>query len=718
MRRRIRATGWGLLAGVVVVTAVVVIVGAFRARGDAAFDRWVGWATIAAVPVAVILGLLALRGKVAGAAAGPPDMQMTEGELAARVLAEAQDARARLIGTDVPGDDAASVAFVRREGFREVGGTRGDLASVLEYYQSLSPQRLVVLGQAGCGKTVLALELQVRLLEAREADPGAGVAVLVSAASYDSRQAWKDWLAAHLAQRYSVTTEMMRQLIRDSRILPLVDGLDEMDDPADPPERAQALIDELNAAMRGTERAPVLVTCRDREYQSLLRKLDRAAHIEMLPLTGEEAASYLREQFRTGEELARWKDVLDGLDGDGLDGDGDGLLATQLGTPWRLTLALAAFRDHGDPRTLLRPSDTAEHQHAHAVDTRLLDSYVSSAVRLHAAGRYREHEVRSWLSALADGLAWQARHGRSGTDIRLDEWWAADGHLAIRLSHIVLACLPALPWLIVSAVTGKAWFLIPAGSVLLLSVITAGGTASAKRLGLKNAITRRGMRAFRNNVFVGYAHWLAPGVFIGILFWLATGLRGGERLLLLDGVGIGSAMAVLVGVPAGINRGLMEAFADSAPHAVQPREVIRADARFRIAVAVTVGILIGLPAGLIISLLNGGSIALGVGLGAAAGLTAGATAALAGAPNWDPLSDSGTVVLEVAAGGASAWTRYYVSVLAGSLRRRGPLRFAEFLDWGQRAGLLRVLGVAYQFRHRQLQDLLTTSSLVSTHADV
>jgi hypothetical protein len=708
VRRRIRATGWGLLAGVLVVAAVVVMVGAFRARGDAAFNRWVGWATIAALAVAVISGVLALWGKVAGAAAEPPDMRITEGELAARVLAEAQDARSRLIGTDVPGDDAASVAFVRRAGFREVGGgTRGDLASVLEYYQSLSPQRLVVLGQAGCGKTVLALELQVRLLKAGERDPGVGVAVLVSAASYDNRQAWKDWLAAHLAQRYGVTTEMMRRLIRDSRILPLVDGLDEMDDPADPPERAQALIDELNTAMRGTERAPVLVTCRDREYQSLLRKLDRAAQVEMLPLTGEEAASYLREQFRTGDELDRWKDVLDGLDG--LEGDAGGLLAAQLGTPWRLTLALAAFRDHGDPRTLLRPADTAEHQHAHAVDTRLLDSYVSSAVRLHAAGRYREEEVRSWLSALADGLAWQARRGRSGTDIRLEEWWVADGHLAIRLSHIALASLPALPWLIVSAVTGNAWFLLPAGSVLLLSVITAGGTASAKRLGLKNAITRHGMRALRNNVFVGYAHWLAPGILIGILFWLATGLRGGERLLLLDAVDIGSAMALLVGVPAGINRGLMDAFADSAPHAVQPREVIRADTRFRIAVAVTVGILIGLPAGFVVGLLNGGSIALGVALGAAAGLTAGATAALAGAPNWDPLSDSGTVVIEAAAGGASASTRYYVSVLVGSLRRRGPRRFAEFLDWGQRAGLLRVLGVAYQFRHRQLQDLLTTS---------
>ena len=60
------------------------------------------------------------------------------------------------------------------------------------------------------------------------------------------------------------------------------------------------------------------------------------------------------------------------------------------------------------------------------------------------------------------------------------------------------------------------------------------------------------------------------------------------------------------------------------------------------------------------------------------------------------------------AGASSAWTRYYISVGINAARRRGPLRFGEFLHWAQQAGLLRVSGIAYQFRHRQLQDWLTT----------
>ena len=38
------------------------------------------------------------------------------------------------------------------------------------------------------------------------------------------------------------------------------------------------------------------------------------------------------------------------------------------------------------------------------------------------------------------------------------------------------------------------------------------------------------------------------------------------------------------------------------------------------------------------------------------------------------------------------------------------MRFGAFLDWAHDAGLLRVSGVAYQFRHRQLQEWLALSA--------
>jgi hypothetical protein len=60
---------------------------------------------------------------------------------------------------------------------------------------------------------------------------------------------------------------------------------------------------------------------------------------------------------------------------------------------------------------------------------------------------------------------------------------------------------------------------------------------------------------------------------------------------------------------------------------------------------------------------------------------------------------------------ADSLTRYYVAVATMAVRGRGPLRFAVFLDWAADAGILRVSGIAYQFRHQQLQARLTTADV-------
>jgi hypothetical protein len=64
MRRKAIRVGWGLVALGMVMLAVVVTVGAFRAHNDEAFNRWVGWATIWALVVGAIGVLLVVWDKI------------------------------------------------------------------------------------------------------------------------------------------------------------------------------------------------------------------------------------------------------------------------------------------------------------------------------------------------------------------------------------------------------------------------------------------------------------------------------------------------------------------------------------------------------------------------------------------------------------------------------------------------------------------------------
>lgn len=457
--RRFSTAGWVVLGLAVLAAAAVVTIGALGAHGAAQFDRWAGWATAAAVPVAAVGVLLVLWDKIAqGRESSERSDVEIEDELAAVVLGQARVARSRLIGTDEPGDRAANIGFVKSSGrFREVGGAAaGDLGSVLEYFRSLTPQRMVVLGEPGAGKTVLALELVLRLLECRDEYRGP-VPVLVSAAAYDTSRRWEDWLAEHLAQRFSMALRGAARLVRDGRVLPVVDGLDEMDAPGIP-LRARALIAELNAWMRARERAPVAVTSRREEYEALGRGVDRATHVEMLPLTGNEAAGYLGDQFLDDHERGRWQPVVAGLRD-----DPGGLLAGQLATPWRLTLAMTVFRDSGDPAELLPqipgPDSAALAAYSLRVDRLLLNGYVPAAVRLHAPdGRYRPEQVQRWLTVLAEGLASQARHDRSAIDLRLDQWWRIVGQRAVRIAHVALVALAVSPWLVAAAILDNVDF--------------------------------------------------------------------------------------------------------------------------------------------------------------------------------------------------------------------------------------------------------------------
>src|SRR5580658_8401572 len=681
MRSGIRVVGWALLGSAVLLVALLISVGAALARGPS-FNTWVGWATVWALVVAAIGVALVVWDKItAGWRESHPSTDRAEDELAMVVLDQARVTRSQLLGTDEPGDDAANVRFIKTSGrFREVGGaSSGDLDSVLEYYESLSPRRLLLAGEPGSGKTVLALELVVRLLEQREQDGHGPVPVLISAAAYDTDRPWGEWLAEHLAKRFNTNAAAMAGLIRDRRIVPVVDGLDEMD-PSGQSRRARRMVAALNSYMQGRERAAVVVTSRRSEYDTLDKGLDRATHIEMVPMNGKEAADYLTAQLRDARERQQWQPLLAELTA-----HPDGLPASQLSTPWRLMLALTIFRAGGHPADLLPdasldPGDAqAAAGYARGIDALLLSRYVDSALQLHDPdGRYADRPVHRWLTALAIGLARQSSHGLSSADIVLAQWWRTVSPNFTAAMNVMLAAIPGIVVLSLASGTRNNELRLIGGAAIVMALLAAL-PPSPKRSRFRQLATRAGL----TRAAVGFASVLA--------FWLLAGLTLG-LVLGTENASVASFLSfgLDIGIPVGLVVGLAAGLIDSSPQVVRPRDVIHADGLFGLAGGLAAGFGAGLPFGLAVWLQRhqpAAALQAGLEVGLVFGLT-----------------------IMIAIGG-SYWVRYHIAVLLAAVGGKGPARFGALLDWARGAGILRESGIAYQFRHRELQDWLAPTQV-------
>ncbi|MFC0842616.1 NACHT domain-containing protein [Streptomyces noboritoensis] len=656
------------------------------------------------------------------------DMDAKAKTLAEAVAAAEAQQRAQLIG---PGAHRIDVAFTHRpEPANNATGAHpeGRLTDVVAYYQRLSPARLVITGAPGAGKTLLAIELILGLLTQPGRAPDDPVPVRLSLAGWDIERPLKQWLAQQIHEQFpgQLSLADARQLVERHRVLPVLDGLDEMDTSTTPAARRRAAraLEQLSAYQDPTGNAPVVLTCRTPQYAELAAldmRMREAARIELDPVTPVQAAAYLTARTTSP---ARWATVIDTL----TTAPG-GTLARALGTPWRLNLAATAYeqRDPGTLAHLRHPDQLLTLASPSAIRDHLLALYLPAATSQHPTrpGRYPSDQTHRWLAALAAHLATSTP--RSGTDILLLQLWPMAGSVRVRITDALLVLPLALactaPLVALNHASPSGLF---AGAVVTLywlaAVWQAGRPGVPDRLHTFRPHRLRQPTQLREEVVFEVARSLAAMLPIGLAMSASVLLlnrpTGGQADDLTSMFAVGLVLWLLAVATVGLAKGLTAPLSDAPP--TDPRHPIRTDLVVGLVVGPTLGVAFALAGGLasvFTTMLTTGAIAgrtTGLTTGVSTGLTTGFTTGLTTGrefllAGWLAAGFATGLVagLYLIAG---AGRRYLVFLLCS--RRRLPLRLGAFLHWSYEGGLLRVSGAAYQFRHRELQDWLADHPMV------
>nr|WP_240974028.1 NACHT domain-containing protein [Nonomuraea sp. FMUSA5-5] len=568
----------------------------------------------------------------------------------------------------------------------------GATSQIVERYRSLTHRQLVIIGEPGAGKSGLALLLALGLLE--EAVEGEPVPVLITMSAWSPQQedgrkvrqeSFESFAARYLTQTYPDVLGTVpegglwaaEQLIKQARLLLILDGLDEM--PAHQHAPALRRLDDYAALGR-----PLVVTSRIREYEQAVRDhqqlISRAAVVELQPVGIDQAIEYLSHPEPA---YPRWEPVFTYLLA-----QRDSALARVLSTPLMVSLARAAYQSPStDPAELTRIPGEGE------IRASLIDTYITG-VHNPAPPTPPGHKppnvcpahiARRYLETLALQLH------LSGTVELL--WWQLRADLFTHRPYRALFCLASLVCVLVAGAAATmmglmsaVWITIALGIPLIL--------ASGDRLMPWPTYDATPRWYYTYGRIRDFLHQYSrprrlPMLRAGIGTWcgLLTGLIIGD---LLEAV-LGAAVAAMI-VP--FLRGDRIGFG---PGSAMPKPTLRAQHSATLSAAT---------------------------MHAAAGsflFTVIATFTHSPAP-WTTATVAAFVFGWTAACLAGLWTwlAYRATHLRLVIRRRLPLRLNAFLQEELRRGTLRRTGTTWQFRHLILQEHLARTIVpehLTVHAD-
>lgn len=593
-------------------------------------------------------------------------------------------------------------------------GSGGDIS---ELFSRSPSRRLVVLGRAGAGKTIVVSRFVLALLDRRAAGDEVPVPVPMSAGSWDPAVPLRSWAAEQLARDHPMLGRRDGQgvtagerLIATRRVMLVLDGLDEIS-----AEQQPAAIRQINAGLgRGDW---ILVTSRPQEYANAVAKSDvitAAAVVQLRDLTAQDVAAYL--PLTTRRELpdaarTKWQPAMARLRRPGGSAAGIALRAV-LTTPLMVALARVGYSDtDADPAELAAgPPNQPAHPDVSQdllrswLENRLLAGFIPAVYA-------QQEDASNQRWPVADAIRWHqflAVHLDSMHTQNL-AWWELSGAVPRPVIATATSAAVTLPILTAIALvrltghwtrggatiftTGGLIFTVLSGiavSLLAVTGLAMRPAPSRMRLQLRGQVRR--VARFMAAQLLGWraAAWIGT--------WTATGLGAGliaqATLRNPSGIISGTASGLVIGFGLWFIVALVQGLAvivDPAA-AAGPAELLRSDRASGLRQGLVTGIF---GAALIVAVLwEQFGFTYHLVRGTLCWVLAWAFAAIAATGMW---IFPGMV-----------WGPWLIARGWLALRDYLPWNLMAFLNDAHSRGVLRQSGGVYQFRHARLQQFLAT----------
>jgi serine/threonine protein kinase len=633
---------------------------------------------------------------------------------------------------------------------QDLGGSGEELAQRL--LAQVPSRRLLLLGEAGAGKSILLVRLALALLQdRRHGDP---VPVLVPLASWNpAEQDLRSWLRYRLSIDYPTlvdsgfggahTDSAFDELLDAHKMILLLDGLDEIQ-----PDLRSKAVERINREIEPGH--VLLVTCRTADCPPASPGETTIRYAPSVVVNGLEAVTvrrYLGADAEGAAAEARWAKVFSAR--------GDTAIAAVLRTPLMVSLIRAIYSPQTDRASGVLPDpeelcDESRFPDQATIEDHLLDGLIPA---MYGGDR----RTRDWAERR---LRFLARHlDREGaSDL---EWWELRRAVPRYLSGVVCG-------LATGGVAGTA--------AALGGAHIGAGIGAGLAVGLLTALTLRRYTKLTGNLATAFAAGaaggllgaLCAGMVLNLVFRLnvppTTGLIGGIEVGLalapigkarggaIGGFVGGVAVALCAGhgsgLPAGIIDGLAVAFTVGCTVETNGRRTPARGLRgmrwspmgllagVGVATAIGLTLAVGLKVGFLPSLVT--ALATGLATGVVAGLESSPHELTRARDPWTSFvldlttflasGLSAALALGLMAGlginpvvGFGAAFGYGLAVafmqaatgpftlawLWLACTRQLPWRFFNFLaDAHQRRSVFRQVGSAYQFRHVNLQRRL------------